>query len=233
MKESRRLTLPGLAMTAAASLALALGLSACENVATYVQPSLVRVIDASYIAPAVDVEVENEVIAANIGQGAITPYGTLPASNNAYIQVTAATGGVALVTSNGTLLPGHQHSVFLTDNGAAPTSYEVTVLEDQQIPAAAGHSAFRFLNQAPKTGAVDVYMIPAGTTLANTIPLVTGPARGRYGRLHQLHLADGHHGHHAHRPDHAQVHFHAPGSDRRRSADGADRGYPVDQQSAR
>ncbi len=173
MKESRRLTLPGLAMTAAASLALALGLSACENVATYVQPSLVRVIDASYIAPAVDVEVENEVIAANIGQGAITPYGTLPASNNAYIQVTAATGGVALVTSNGTLLPGHQHSVFLTDNGAAPTSYEVTVLEDQQIPAAAGHSAFRFLNQAPKTGAVDVYMIPAGTTLANTIPLVT------------------------------------------------------------
>ena len=60
MKEARRLTLPGLAMTAAASLALALGLSACENVATYTQPSLVRVIDASYIAPAVNVEVEDD-----------------------------------------------------------------------------------------------------------------------------------------------------------------------------
>jgi hypothetical protein len=173
MKEARRLTLPSLAMTAAASLALALGLSGCENVASYTQPSLVRVIDASYIAPAVNVEVESEVVASNIGQGAITPYGTLPASNNALIKVTAATGGAALVTSNGTLLPGHQHSVFLTDNGAAPTSYEVTVLEDQQIPAAGGHSAFRFLNQAPKTGAVDVYMIPAGATMANTIPLVT------------------------------------------------------------
>ena len=155
MKGARRLTLPSLAMTAAASLALALGLSACEQVASYTQPSLVRSIDASYIAPAVDIEVEGSLIAHNIGQGAITPYGTLPASNN------------------GTLLAGHEHSVFLTDNGVSPNGYEVTVLEDQQIPAASGHSAFRFLNQAPKTGAVDVYMIPAGSTMANTIPLVT------------------------------------------------------------
>ena len=87
--------------------------------------------------------------------------------------MSAATGGTALVTTNGTILAGHQHSVFLTDNGAAPNGYEVTILEDQQIPAASGHSAFRFLNQAPKTGAIDVYMVPAGTTLANTIPLVT------------------------------------------------------------
>jgi len=171
--EARHLTLPRLAIAAAASLALAFGLSACENVATYTQPSLVRVIDASYIAPAVNVTVEGTILAGNIGQGSITPYGTLPASTNALIKVTAATGGTALVTTNGTLLAGHQHSIFLTDNGAAPTSYEVTILEDQQVPAAGGHSAFRFLNQAPKTGAIDVYMIPSGTTIANTVPIVT------------------------------------------------------------
>jgi hypothetical protein len=170
---ARQLALPSLVVSALISLALALGLSACENVASYTQPSLVRVIDASYIAPAVNVEVEGTLLAANIGQGTITPYGTFPASNNAPILVTAATGGAKLVSTNGTLLAGHQHSVFLTDNGAAPTSYEVTVLEDQQVPAASGHSAFRFLNQAPKTGAVDVYMIPSGTTMANTIPLVS------------------------------------------------------------
>jgi hypothetical protein len=170
---ARRLTLPGLAIVAVVSLALALGLSACENVATYTQPSLVRVIDASYIAPAVNVVVEGTLLAANIGQGTITPYGTLPASNNALIKITASTGGTALVTTNGTLLAGHQHSIFLTDNGAAPTSYTVTILEDQQTAAAGGHSAFRFLNQAPKTGPVDVYMIPTGSTLANTIPIVT------------------------------------------------------------
>jgi hypothetical protein len=161
-----------LAAIAAASLPLAIGLAACSSVAGYNQPSLLRVIDASYIAPAVNVSVENQVIATNIGQGAITQYGTIAPSNDAAIDVTAATGGKTLVETNGTLLAGHQHSVFLTDNGAAPTSYTVTVLEDQQVSAATGHSAFRFLNQAPKTGAVDVYMVPGSSTLANSIPLV-------------------------------------------------------------
>jgi hypothetical protein len=184
MKGARRLTLPSLVIAGAASLALAFGLTACVQVAGYTRPSLVRAIDASYIAPAVDIEVEGTLMAQNIGQGTITPYGTLPSSGSALIQVTAATGGAALVTSNGTLLAGHQHSVFLTDNGAAPNGYEVTVLEDQQIPAAEGHSAFRFLNQAPKTGAVDVYMIPSGNTLANTIPIVTAlPVGGTAGYI--------------------------------------------------
>jgi hypothetical protein len=173
-----------LGVAAAAALVIAVSLTACENVASYTQPSLVRVIDASYIAPAVNVQVEGTLLAANIGQGTITSYGTLPASNDAAIDVTAATGGATLVSTTGTLLAGHQHSVFLTDNGAAPNSYEVTILEDQQVAAAQGHSAFRFLNQAPKTGAVDVYMVPAGTTLANTIPLVTAlPAGGTAGYI--------------------------------------------------
>lgn len=171
---TRQLSLPALAVIALAALLLSLGLAACENVAGYTQPSLVRVIDASYIAPAVNVKVEGTLLAANIGQGTITSYGTLAASSDAKIDVTAATGGATLVDTNGTLLAGHQHSVFLTDNGAAPNSYEVTVLEDQQVAAAGGHSAFRFLNQAPKTGAVDVYMIPSGVALADTIPLVAG-----------------------------------------------------------
>jgi len=177
-RNSGRRELCQLALAAAASLALAAGISACENVAGYTQPSLVRVIDASYVAPAVDVVVvaasEKIIIADNIGQGTVTNYATVPANNSALIQITPAAGGTALVTTNGTLLAGHQHSIFLTDNGAATNGYEVTILEDQQTQAAAGHSAFRFLNQAPKTGAVDVYMIPSGTTLANSIPIVTG-----------------------------------------------------------
>lgn len=184
MKEARRLTRSRLAIVALVCLAVSFGLSSCENVASYTQPSLVRVIDASYIAPAVNVVIEGVTLAANIGQGTITPYGTIPANNAAPIDVTAATGGTTLVDTTGTILAGHQHSIFLTDNGAAPTSYEVTILEDQQVPAAAGHSAFRFLNQAPKTGPVDVYMIPSGTTLANTIPIVTAlPVGGTAGYI--------------------------------------------------
>ena len=169
---------PALLAPLGAVLVAAVTLSGCENVASYTQPTLVRVIDASYNAPAANVTVENTQIASNIGQGTITPYGTLAASNAALIKVTASTGGATLVSADGTLLAGHQHSILLTDNGAAPTGYEVTVLEDQQVQAAGNHSAFRFLNQAPKTGAVDVYMIPSGVTLANTIPIATDIAVG-------------------------------------------------------
>ncbi len=179
-KNARRsaVRLSMLAAMVCAALVLAVVLSGCENVAGYTQPTLVRVIDASYIAPAVNVTVEGTLIAGNIGQGTITPYGTLTASNAALIKVTASTGGATLVSADGTLLAGHQHSILLTDNGAAPNGYVVTVLEDQQVQAAGGHSAFRFLNQAPKTGAVDVYMVPSGTKLTDAVPIVTGVAVG-------------------------------------------------------
>jgi hypothetical protein len=163
-----------LMLAAVASLAVAFTLSACVNVADYTQPSLVRVIDASYIAPAVNVVVEGITIASNLGQGSYNPYATVPANNAALIKITEATGGAALVTTNGTIQAGYHHSVFLTDNGAAPTGYTVTILEDQKVAAASGHSAFRFLNQAPKIGPVDIYMVPGSSTLANTIPLITG-----------------------------------------------------------
>lgn len=169
----RAFMLPQLAVAAGLSMVFALGLSSCTNVAGFSPTSLVRVVDASYIAPAVNVYVENTLFAGNIGQGYISNYGTVTPSPAAQIKVTRATGGATLVTAAATLDAGAQHSVFLTDNGASPTAYIVTVLADQQTPAAAGHSAFRFLNQAPRTGAVDVYMVPGSTTLANTIPLCT------------------------------------------------------------
>jgi hypothetical protein len=170
--------MPNLALITALSLACTLGLSSCTNVAGFSQPSLVRVIDASYIAPAVNLYVENTLFAGNVGEGYISNYGTTRPSPAAVIKVTQANGGAALVTASATLNAGAQHSVFLTDNGASPTQYIVTVLEDQSTPAAGGHSAFRFLNQAPRTGPVDVYMVPGSTTLANTIPICTSLAVG-------------------------------------------------------
>ena len=173
------LTLTRLVLLAAASLALALGISACQVVAGFSQPSLVRVIDASYIAPAVNIYVESTIFAGNVGEGYISNYGTAAPSTDALVAVNSVVGNINLVSANVTLDPGAQHSVFLTDNGSTPTLYNVSVLEDAQTPAASGHSEFRFLNQAPRTGALDVYMVPSGTTLANTIPICTNIAVGQ------------------------------------------------------
>jgi hypothetical protein len=172
MAKARQLTLPGLAAAAALSLALAFSLSGCVNVATYTQPTLVRAIDASYVAPPFNVIVEGSTIAGNVGQGTITPYATLTAIAAAPIEIANAGTGDSMTTTSNPLLAGHQYSVFLSDLSGTPSGYTVSVLTDQQISAPTGHSDFRFLNQAIKTGAVDVYMIPSGVTLANSIPIV-------------------------------------------------------------
>jgi hypothetical protein len=169
----KALTATRLAAISAAALAIAMGISACQVVSSFSQPSLVRVIDASYIAPAVNIYVENTIFAGNVGEGYISNYGTAAPNPAAQVSVTSAVGGASLVTAAVTLTAGAHHSVFLTDNGSTPTLYNVSVLEDASIPAASGHSSFRFLNQAPRTGPLDVYMIPAGTTMANTIPICT------------------------------------------------------------
>ncbi|HUY95816.1 MAG TPA: DUF4397 domain-containing protein [Terracidiphilus sp.] len=172
-------TLTRLLLVAAASIAVAFGLSACQVVAGFSQPSLVRVIDASYIAPAVNIYVQSTIFAGNVGEGYISNYGTTAPSGNALVQVNAADGNGKLIAANATLAPGAQHSVFLTDNGSVPTLYTVTVLQDAQAPAPAGNVQFRFLNQAPRTGALDVYMVPSGNTVANSIPICSNIAVGQ------------------------------------------------------
>ena len=89
----RAFRLQQLAVVAGLSMVLALGLSSCTNVAGFSPTSLVRVVDASYIAPAVNVYVENTLFAGNIGQGYISNYGTVTPSPAAQIKVTRATGG--------------------------------------------------------------------------------------------------------------------------------------------
>ena len=174
MNRASRFTAPRLAAIAVAALALSLLITACENVSGYTEPTLVRVIDASYVAPAVNVTINGTLIAANIGQGAITSYGNLPASNSAIISVNTTTAGPPLLYGNDYQFPaGDQSSVFITDSSFDPTGYGFTVLQDQQTSAPNGHSSYRFLNQAINTGAVDIYMIPTGVTIANAIPLVT------------------------------------------------------------
>jgi len=163
----------GLAVALPLSLAAASLLSACERVAVSTQPAAVRVIDASYIAPAASFVVEGQLIAANVGSGAITPYGTLKPRASASIEMNAASGDAPLLSASSALVAGNQYSIFVSDSVGTITAYVMTVLQDQQMPAATGRSAFRFLNQAELTGSVDIYMVPNATTFADAVPLIT------------------------------------------------------------
>lgn len=172
-----------LALAPVASLLLALALSSCENVISTTQSMLVRAIDASSQAPAVNLIVGSSLLAANLGEGTVSSYSLAQASSDAIVNVietssASSTTPVTLAAANATLVNGHQYSVFFTDNGAASPTYSVVVLQDQSTAAPSGHSDFRFLNQAIKTGAVDIYMVPSTSTLADSTALVSDLAVG-------------------------------------------------------
>ena len=172
-----RLTLPMLVAVSVIMLAASLLLAGCQTVTGYSAVSLVRAIDASYNAPAINVFVEGTQLAANLGQGSITAYGGFGPSRDAVVKITGTSNTKALVTSNATLVANKSQTVMVTDFNA---DFAVTVLQDQTTPAPAGHSDFRVLNQAPSTGAVDIYFLPETTAeiFATAKPVISGLAVG-------------------------------------------------------
>ena len=174
---SKRMTLPMLGGIAAASLAGSMLLAGCQTISGSTAVSLLRIIDASYNAPSLNLYVEGTLLAGNLGQGSITRYANLAPTNNAVVKVTATTSTTALVSSNTSLLAGTSQSALISDINAV---YQVTVLEDQSTPAPSGHSEFRLLNQAPSTGPVDVYFLAgtSNTVFATAKPVITGLAVG-------------------------------------------------------
>ena len=164
-------------LIAATSLGIALALAGCEHVQGNPAVSLVRVIDASYNAPALNVYLAGTLIATNLGQGQITPYGSFSPTPSAKITVTSAQNTNPLVSTTGSLLASQNSTVLITDINA---TYQANLLEDQSTPAPSGHSEFRILNQAPSTGPIDVYFL-AGTTAADYAaarPVITALAVG-------------------------------------------------------
>jgi hypothetical protein len=167
------MSLSGIALTALLALALSCALVACQNVATNTLSTAVRVIDASYMAPAINVSLDGNLFAANIGQATFTNYGILAARTGSLVSVMPTTGGTALISGNFSFLAGQQHSLLITDNGVTPAEYSINLLDDQRTAPAQGQSAFRFINQAIKTGAVDIYLVPKGVELKNVVPILT------------------------------------------------------------
>ena len=148
--------------------------SGCQSVTGSTAKTLVRVIDASYNAPAVDVYIGNTLIGANIGSRSITDYAYLNPAAFA-VTVDPVSTRKATAQTGGTFLASQQHTVFITDFNS---SYQATVLTDQNTPAPAGQISVRFLDQAPLSGNVDVYFVPDGAKFTDAKPVLSGLTPG-------------------------------------------------------
>jgi hypothetical protein len=158
-----------------AALALAsITLAGCQGV-TGSQPfTQVRVIDTSPDAPNLDIYQNSQATLYNVGFGTVSSYiPTLPGST-VHVAVTAGTQQ-QLAQIRGSFAPGTQYTL-LAGNVAA--NFQLNLLKDQSTPAPAGQVALRFLSQATRTGPVDLYLLPSGSSLTSLTPIAAGLSFG-------------------------------------------------------
>jgi hypothetical protein len=167
---AKSLARPGsLARFAALGLLLA-GLPGCQNIQTTATDSAdIRFIDASPDAPGLDIYQNTTAVAYNLGFGTITSY--VPLSQGTYTFAADAAGSrQVLVSAKQTLSVGHQYTAIV---GNISASLQETILTDQSTPAPTGQVSLRFVDQATRVGAVDIYLVPSSGKLLTTSPIAT------------------------------------------------------------
>ena len=162
-------------MATLAGLGLLLGtLPGCQNVTGNQPISEVRIIDASPDAGGVDVYQGAGVLAYNLGLGTVTSY--IPLSPGNYnIAVKHAGTGQQIVSAAGSFPAGGQRTVLITDYS---TTLQEQILVDQTIPAPGGQVSLRFIDASTRGGTVDLYLVPAGGTIATARAVQTGVTLG-------------------------------------------------------
>ena len=154
-----------------AVLAAALGiLSGCQAIVNSTPQSQVRVIDASPDASGLDIYEGSTALAYNLGFGTLTSY--VPLAPGPYT-LTADTAGSkqVLTSSKATFVAATQYTVLI---GNAAASLQQLILVDQSQAAPIGQISLRFIDQATRIGAVDIYLVPAGQKLTAVTPVLTG-----------------------------------------------------------
>ena len=154
------------ASQSAALAALAISLAGCQGIVGSSQYTQVRYIDASPDAPALDFYQGSTPSLYNVGFGTVSSY--IPVNpGGATYSVNIAGTQQQLANARGTFLLGNQYTVLVGNNAA---NLQMTVLQDRSTPAPSGQVALRFLNEAARVGAVDIYLLPPNGSLSTTVP---------------------------------------------------------------
>jgi hypothetical protein len=153
---------------------LAAALAGCQGIAGIQPVSQVRVIDVSPDAPALDIypgaPQSTPAVLYNVGFGTVSSYISVAAGVSTQAATIAGTQQ-QLATVRGNFLTGSQYTVLA---GNISANLQMTVLKDQSFPAPTGQVALRFLDQATRAVAVDIYLVPPGSSPARVAPIDTG-----------------------------------------------------------
>lgn len=146
----------------------------CQGVLTTPGRPQVRMIDVSPDTPEIDIYQNSSAIAYRLGFGTITSY--VPVDPGPSTTMATLSGSrQALTRSKATLASRGQYTILI---GNFSDSLQQVILKDQDKPAPAGKIALRIINQAALEGPLDIYLVPAGQSISEGLPVV---ARNSFG----------------------------------------------------
>ena len=149
-------------------------LSGCQAIVSSPSLSQVRVVTASPDAVPLDIYQGSNALTFNLGSGTITSYISI-APGTYTINAEASGSRQVLSTAKATFAPSAQYTVLIGNSAA---NLQQQTLIDQTQPAPSGQISLRFVHQATRIGAVDLYLVPAGQKLAAVSPLISGVVFG-------------------------------------------------------
>ena len=136
----------------------------------------VRMIDTSADAPDLDVYQGGSALAYNLGFGTVSSYVSIPPGAST-VSAHAAGTKQPLSAFHGIFAASGHYTVLLS--GGPTGAVSETVLADQSVAAPAGLASVRVIGQARRgAGDVDVYLVRAGATLAESRPMLTNVSFG-------------------------------------------------------
>ena len=150
--------------------ALLLSLPGCQGVISTPVLSQVRILDASPDASGLDAYQGSAILAYNLGLGTITSY--VPITPGTYNIIADQAGTHShLITATGTFAADAQYTVLI---GNYLDALQEIILKDQSTASPLGQVNLRFVDQSVRAGALDLYLVPTGSTIATQKPVVAG-----------------------------------------------------------
>ena len=150
--------------------ALLLALPGCQSVIGTPVSSQVRLLNASPDASALDAYQGSAVLAYNLGLGTITSYVSVtPGTSN--ILANQAGTHTQLITATGTFAADAQYTILI---GNYLDALQEVILKDQSTASPPGQVNLRFVDQSVRAGALDLYLVPTGSTVVTQKPLAAG-----------------------------------------------------------
>jgi hypothetical protein len=158
-----------------ACAALALALVGCQSIAGTALYTQVRFVDASPDAPSVDFYENTTAVIYGTSFGSTSSYIPINPGNYSFgVDVTKTQQQLATVKA--TVVAGGEYTVIA---GNVASSLQMTVLQDQATPAPGGQVSLRFIDQATRIGAVDIYLLPSGGNLTGASAAVSNISLGK------------------------------------------------------